>query len=189
MKKIVYVTGSKYNHMIDECIKLDEQVYEPKYVGDKNFYTTAHNVRPENIIFAVDASNGRLAGYLLTTPISKAIYQKMKTGEYIDTNLIQNKDIRNISSVNENYLYIYSLVVSPEYQGLGISKELVSKLFSIIDELSKTCKINSILADTINPKAFGNMSKYGFVPIGVSSHESIIIEKHYFNDNLIEMVI
>ena len=188
MKKIVYVTGNKYAHMIDECINLDKKVYESKYVGKKDLYITAYAKRAENFIFAIDAESGKLAGYLLTTPINKATYNKMRTGKHIDTKLIESKDIEELSLVKENHLYIYSLVVSPEYQGLGISKKLFEKLFGEIDIIANNYK-TSVLADAINPKVFGNIFKYGFVPVGVSNHQSVIIEKKYTNTISEEMVV
>ena len=188
MNKIVFVSGKDYSKMVDGCLMLDKSVYELKYVGRKEFYDKAHQSRPENFIFAIDVSNGKLAGYILATPISKDIYEKMRTGNFIDTELIKSNDILNLSEIEDNYMYIYSLVVSPGYQGSGISKDLVSEFFESIDNLDEDYKINSILADTINPKVFGNVSRYGFAPIEVTNHESVLMEKIYLKDDYIEMI-
>lgn len=177
MKQIVYVYGEKYKHLVSECLKLDAKVYEPKYVGNKDVYEKAYTNNCENFIFAIDVESGKLAGYLMITPLEEETYREMRKGNSIDTTFIKIDNIIPLRKDEDNYMYIYSLVVNPEYQGMGISKKLADKLFDNLQVLNEEYKINAVLGDTINPKAFGNMLRYGYIPVGVTNHQSVLIEK------------
>lgn len=189
MKRIIYVSGKEYKSKVKECISLDKIVYESKYVGSEHFYQKSFEVRAQNFVFAIDTKTGNLAGYMLCTPVEESIYNDMKTGNFIDTKFIKSSDIKDISKNNDNYMYIYSLVVSPEFQGLGIARSLMSKFFDDVDSLCEDYNISAILADTINPKMFNYLSKNGFYPIGVTDHESVLVEKVIAKDDIKEMVI
>ena len=96
--RIVYAVGnSKHQHMIKECLELDKIVYESKYIGNSEFYTKAFELNPSNFIFAIDANNGMVAGYVLTTPIDNNTYKNMRTGNFIDTELIKTSNLQKLS--------------------------------------------------------------------------------------------
>lgn len=181
MKKIIYISGKKYKNKVKECIALDKIVYEDKYVGNEEFYLKSFEVREDNFTFAIDTETGSLAGYVLCTPMDKTVYDHMRSGQYIDTEFIKLNDIKDISSNRDNYIYIYSLVVSPDFQGLGVGKGLLSKFFDDIDALCEDYDIKAVLADTINPKIYNYMSKNGFCPVRNTSHDSMLIEKTISN--------
>lgn len=189
MKSITYVSGKNYEDKVKDCIVLDSLVYENKYIGNQDFYIKSFETRCENFIFAIDTENGNLAGYILYTPLNKKTYNDMKTGNYIDTEFIHNKDVVNLSEEKDNYLYIYSLVVSPYYQGMGVGKGLLTRLFDDIDRLSKEYNIKTVLADTINPIVVRYMSRNNFIQKRVTNHQSVIMEKTYSEEDTIEMVI
>lgn len=180
MKKIKYVSGKEYENFAIKAIELDKIVYDKKYIGNESFYKEAHNVSSDNFIFALDTENDSLAGYLLAVPLSEKVYNEMKKGQKIDTEIIKNEDILTFDREKFNHIYIYSIVVSPEYQGHGISKKIIDLFINNLkNKINEGFKIKSILADTINPKAFSNISRYNFVPIGVSNHKSVLAEKTY----------
>ena len=178
MKKIVYVCGTKYKGLIEKCIELDKRVYENKYVGDLDLYKEAYKKDCNNFIFAIDTNTGEVAGYLFATPLKDKTYERMRTGFFIDTETISINEIESLKKDSLNNIYIYSIVVNPEYQGMGISKKLVDTLMNRLKKISAEgyCT-KSILADTVNPKVFGNLSRYGLVPINRSKHNSVIVEK------------
>lgn len=183
IKKINYVSGKKYGHLIPKAIGLDKVVYDEKYIGRESFYKEAHNVSSDNFIFALDDKNGNLAGYLLTIPLNEETYNEMKKGQQIDTEIIKNEDITPLHRDKFNHIYIYSVVVSPQYQGLGISKKMIDLFINNLDnKINDGFKIKSILADTINLKAFSNISRHNFIPVGVSNHKSVLAEKTYVSN-------
>lgn len=178
MKNIVYVCGTKYEGLLKKCIELDNRVYENKYVGDLDLYKEAYKKDCNNFIFAINIANGDVVGYLFAAPLKNKAYEKMRTGCFIDTESISEEDILSLKRDTFNNIYIYSIVVNPEYQGMGISKKLVDTLMSRLEKMSiDGYNIKSILADTVNPKAFGNLSRYGLVPINRSQHNSVVVEK------------
>lgn len=188
MKKIIYLSGKEYEELAVKAIELDKIVYDKKYVGSKSFYEEAHSVSPDNFIFAFDVEDNSLAGYLLTTPLDEKVYNEMKKGREIDTEFIKNEDILPIEKNKLNHIYIYSLVVSPKYQGYGISKKMIDLFIRKLEnKIHDGFKIKSILADTINSKAFNNISRYNFVPIGVSNHKSVLAEKTYTSNMKIQL--
>lgn len=190
MKKIVYAYGTKYERLIEECIKLDKSVYENKYVGDLDLYKEAYKKDCNNFIFAIDASTGEVAGYLFAMPIKDEAYEKMRTGCFIDTEAISENDIDSLKKSTLNSIYIYSIVVNPEYQGMGVSKKLVDTLMGRLEKVSiDGYNIKSILADTINPKTFGNLSRYGLVPINRSKHNSVIVERVINNKKSLNLLL
>lgn len=188
MKKINYLSGKEYAELAVKAIELDKIVYDEKYIGDKSFYKEAHSISPDNFIFALDAEDNSLAGYLLTTPLDEKVYNEMKKGQKIDTEFIKNEDILPFERNKFNHIYIYSLVVSPKYQGYGISKKMIDLFIkNLEDKIRNGFKVKSILADTINQKAFSNISRHNFVPIGVSNHKSVLAEKTYTSNMKIQL--
>lgn len=180
MKEINYLSGKEYAEFATKAIELDKIVYDEKYVGNTDFYKEAHSISSDNFIFAVDSEDNSLAGYLLTTPLDEKVYNEMKSGLQIDTEFIKHEDILSYKINGFNHIYIYSLVVSPKYQGYGISKKLIEIFMNNLEsKINNGYNIQSILADTINPKALNNISKYNFVPIGISNHKSVLAEKTY----------
>lgn len=178
MKNIVYVCGKEYVNLIEKCIELDKTVYEDKYIGNLDLYKEAHKKDSNNFIFAIDSTTGELAGYLFSAPIDNKTYSQMKTGYYIDTEIILENNIISLKKESPNNIYIYSIVVNPNYQRMGVSNKLVDTLMCRLDRLTMNgYKIKSILADTINPKAARNLLRYGLIPIVESKHGSTMVEK------------
>ena len=179
-KGLKYVYGNgKNKHLINECIELERKSYAEKYVADINFYKAVYKINPKNFIFCVDDVTGELAGFVVTMQMSEAAYLKMRTGKFIDTKVIKEKDLRVLNEY-DNYMYIYSVVINPDYRGKGIFKQFMNKIDTMIKEYNESgYPIQTVLADVINENILPGLLRSGFTHIVNTDRDSVVIEKEY----------
>ena len=77
---------------------------------------------------------------------------------------ILNEDIQYWGVTNEKAKYIHSLVVSEEYEGLGIGSEILQNIEN--KARNANCKYLRLDCDSKNPKLCAYYSKQGFVKVG-----------------------
>lgn len=176
LKNVKIVSGKDVDfNIIKEALDLEYEFYNDKYHITEKKERSYLERNP--YIYFVALYNNKLVGYINFSPITIEMYEKIKTGTFIDT-IIEKEDILTYEDNKEYINYFSSVVVDTEYQGYGIGNMLIEsvKKFVLNIEKERGIKINKIIADVISKDGMTLVSKLGLKVIKESNHNSKIAE-------------
>ena len=126
-----------------------------------------------------------IIGYINFSPITKNMYDRIKSGEVIDTS-ISSEDIEEYVDNRNVGGYLSSIVVHPDYRRKGIASILLSRLNKFIDTMRKEHNIifNGIIADAVSDIGYHLLRTQGFSEVKNSEHDSRIMEKKGYRNAL-----
>ena len=176
MDRISYVYGVDVTKkQICEALELDRLVYEEQYYLEEDTCLEYHCKNPFIYFMALN-EEGKVIGYINFSPICEEIYQKLQTGEVIDT-VVRAQDLCVYLSGQRLYGYFSSIVVHPAYRRQGIATERSRRVLQFLEQLAceQDILFYSILADAVSETGEHLLCRIGFRKKVNSMHHSKIM--------------
>lgn len=171
-----YIGRNVTPEMIYQAVGIDGCVYSNEYQG---VYETCINwwkKNPAIYVMIEDSQTKRIVGYINAMPLSNAYYQRIRSGETIDTD-IPSEEIETYDFPDTYQLYFSSIAIHPDYHNTNAFKALFDGfIIHILGLYEREIYFSSIVADAVS--AIGEkLCKYiGLSHITNSNHGSKIYE-------------
>ena len=134
-----------------------------------------YNHNPETVVAVRDTKTGLLAGHLSLIPVDDEIYYKIRSGNYIDTEIHVNH-IERYDHPGKYKLYCCALAIDPKHKG-GIAFKMIAKeylkKFNSLKE--KGISFTDIISDNLTLEGEKFSKVFGMKLINLSSHGSKIM--------------
>jgi hypothetical protein len=137
------------------------------------FEWSKHN--PDTIVAVRDTKTNLLAGHLSIIPIDDKIYNKIKSGNYVDTE-IPIEHIKKYDSPGEYKLYCCATAIAPEYKGGPTFKMMIKEYIRKFNSFEKNgIYLTDVISDNLTSigEKFSKIS--GMNLINTSNHNSKIM--------------
>jgi len=156
---------------------LDRSTYEEEYFLTVETCVGYISKNPYIYTMAVDTATGRIIAYLNFSPVTKAMYETIRSGEVLDT-VITPEDIVPYTPDTEIYAYMSSIVVAAEYRGQSIALSLFRHFFRFLRDYTNENRIviRRIVADAVTEEGYRLAGELGFDYVKDSGHDSKIME-------------
>ena len=134
-----------------------------RFISSKNDYLLAY-------------CGNKLIGYMSYFPINNRCRDELiNNDDFMDgcidgTNILENK-------LQGSSVYIISVAVLPEYQGLGLGMTLIKELDKRFDYLNNIYGCEEFIATAINEKGIRVLEDSGFKKLKVRTDKSCIMGK------------
>ncbi|MBQ2965379.1 MAG: GNAT family N-acetyltransferase [Clostridia bacterium] len=188
MEKIFLISQSEVQKgHIEQALNLDRISYDDTYHLSLNTCLSYFDKNNQIYIMALDETKTTVLGYINFSPITEEMYQKIKSGQTIDT-VIESSDIVRYVDDVDCWGYMSSIVVHPDHRNRGIAKQMLMLLQKQICELAMYHNIffNSIVADAVSDLGEYILTEIGYEKIKTSNHDTKIMELNLFNENTVE---
>lgn len=161
---------------IDEARKLDQLVYEEEYFVSLQ-QCIDWNKRNNRIYTMIrDVSSGNIIAYVNISPVTDEYYEKICSGEFIDTYL-PPEAIVDYGFPDLYSLYFSSIVVHPDYQNTAVFLQLFNAITRKFLALGKEeILVKRMVADAVSTKGEKFCELFGMKKRKDSSHGSEIFE-------------
>jgi hypothetical protein len=171
-----YIGRNVSPEMIYQAVGIDGCVYSNEYQG---VYETCINwwkKNPAIYVMIEDNQTKKIVGYINAMPLNNDYYQKIRSGETIDTD-IPSEEIETYDFPDTYQLYFSSIAIHPDYHNTNAFKALFDGfIIHILELYDREIYFSSIVADAVS--AIGEkLCKYiGLTHITNSNHGSKIYE-------------
>ena len=112
--------------VFDAIQEIDRSVFHENGLADKQSDIDRYEAYKDSYIFALDGD--KIVGYLCYFPITEPFYKMVIEGLQVYDGDIAQSDICDLTD-KDNYLFLLSVAIFPDYQKKGISKQFSEILF------------------------------------------------------------
>ena len=175
--RLKLVSGTEVTEKdLKEALLLDRMVYD---VGDDGQFNIEkclawHKINPDIYFVLRDVELDVLVGYMNVAPITESCYNKIATGNILDTS-IDEDSVLPYDFPGLYHLNFTSIVVNSLYRSSGVVLQLMNAVVSKLIELSKQeIYFKSMIADAVTPEGEKICRMVGMDMIAGSNHDSKI---------------
>ena len=161
---------------IEQAIELDFLVYDDIYHISKEQCLEWFIVNPDIYVMARDNKLNKIIAYVNISPVTSECYERIKNGDFIDTEITADMLLSYDMPYPYN-LYIFSIVIHPDYQNTSVFFELfnaVVKKFLYLGE--QEVFIKRLMADAVTKNGEKFCKMFGMTKIKGSNHNSTLYE-------------
>lgn len=187
MERVKIVSGSRVtSDMISQALQLDRISYDEVYFLDLNTCLGYYKKNSEIYIMALDERKGDVIGYINYSPVYKATFDKLVSGNMIDTGITED-DIRTYpryAPLSSYYGYFSSIVVHPAHRQHLVATQMLEHWTKLIVQLARERRVffRGIVADAVSDIGEHLLSQMGFSLVRASHHDSKIMLLEPFSD-------
>lgn len=179
-------TNSLSKNDIIETYNIEKLVLRDDLIADwsEAFKWYQHN--PYTFIGVRDKKNGKIIGFCTIIPVSDEWFEKFKSGE-IDDTTINLSDIRKYDIPDFYNIYISSVCIHPDYQGLsGAFTILYNKIIDMFLKLAQNNEIYiyKLLAEASTIDGERLCKLISMKKIGETNHNTNIYESYLIPPSL-----
>jgi GNAT superfamily N-acetyltransferase len=127
----INLQGLGRQEIFDSIQEIDRSVFHDNGLATQQSDIDRYEAYKDSYIFAL--YEGKIIGYLCYFPITENFYESIIEGVKVYDGDIEGADICNLKDSN-NYIFLLSVAISPEFQKIGISKRFSAIL---IEEFSR----------------------------------------------------
>lgn len=161
---------------IKEAVKLDHIVYAGMEHVDVDECYSWHKLNKDIYIIIKDTNTNKVVAYTNTTPITEECYNKIKSGEFLTTNITQDM-ILPYEMPSPYNLYFFSIVIHPDYQNTGLFSIMLNTLIDKFIQFAKQdIFIKRMIADAVTSNGEKFCTLFGMRKITQSTHSSTLYE-------------
>lgn len=173
-KKLLPVAPEEFTYDdIVESNRIEKLVLPPDLIAsaETTFEWFQHN--PLTMIGAKDAATGKLIGFFNTLPINDDLFNKIKSGDFDDTNL-SLEQIRQYDIPGFYKLYLCSFCIHPAYNTTAAFKVIYTSFVDFLLNLAteREIFISDIIADGVTLKGSSLCESIGMSKIKLTTHNS-----------------
>lgn len=161
---------------IEQAIELDKIVYDEEYFVSLDQCLEWNEVNNQIYTMIKKVDSDSVIAYVNISPVTDEYYEKIKSGEFIDTYLpaeaIMSYDMPSVYNI-----YFSSIVIHPDYQNTRVFKMLYDALIDKIIKLGENdMYIKRMVADAVSDKGMKFCQLFGMEKVKNSHHNSTIYE-------------
>jgi len=161
---------------IEQALLLDKIVYEEEYYVTIERCMAWYNRNNQIYVMLKDTTINQIIAYVNVSPISDEYYERIKSGDFIDTSLPPEAIIEYDMPCLYN-IYFSSIVIHPDYQNTGAFKPLFDAIVNKIIVLGENdILIKRMVADAVTEKGVKFCMMFGMNRVISSKHHSSIYE-------------
>lgn len=173
-KKLLPVAPEEFTYDdIVESNRIEKLVLPPNLIAsaETTFEWFQHN--PLTMIGAKDVATGKLIGFFNTLPITDDLFEKIKSGDFDDTNLSLEK-IRQYDIPGFYKLYLCSFCIHPAYNTTTAFRIIYTNFVDFLLNLATEHEIfiSDIIADGVTLKGASLCESIGMSRIKLTTHNS-----------------
>jgi len=173
-KKLIQIQPEEFAYDdIVETNQIEKLVLPPDLIAsaETTFKWFQHN--PLTMIGARDAETGKLVGFFNTLPITDDLFEKIKSGDFDDTNL-NLEQILQYDIPGFYKLYLCSFCIHPAYNTTTAFKVIYSGFIDFLLNLATEHEIfiSDIIADGVTLKGSNLCESIGMNKIKTTTHKS-----------------
>ena len=142
-----------------DVYKIDEIVYETEDRSTMEQIVERFESKKNDYLLAY--CGNKLIGYLTYLPINETCKDKILNDDYFKDCLIDSSHILNYKS-KDSSVYVLSIAILPEYQGLGLGLTLSKELNKRLRYLNYVYGCENVIATAINEKGIRVLENSGF---------------------------
>ncbi len=168
---------------INEILEIDASVYPEHLQG--TFEEVYGRFCANRDMFVLLYDDNRLIGYLCLFPLKDSLFEEISNGDKLFDSDIPGDMLLQYKPNNVYKLYLISMVIIPEYQNKGLSKNLIKGFYNFILEKKKNnILFSKILSSAVTNEGKQMLERMGFkekkkLPGGYSLCELIINDSVY----------
>jgi len=161
---------------IEQAIELDKIVYDEEYFVSLDQCLEWNEVNNQIYTMIKEVNSNSVIAYVNISPVTDEYYEKIKSGEFIDTYLpaeaIMSYDMPSVYNI-----YFSSIVIHPNYQNTRVFKMLYDAIIEKIIKLGENdMYIKRMVADAVSDKGMKFCQLFGMEKVKNSHHNSTIYE-------------
>lgn len=162
---------------IEQALLLDRISYDDEYQLQTDTCVGYYQKNPDIYFMAVVPARDQVVGYINFSPVTEAMYQRIRSGAVIDT-VITADDVVTYRDGVPCWGYLSSIAVHPDYRDQGLAARLLYQLEAFIARLASERDIyfHAIVADAVSAGGRHLLSESGFQQIRTSAHDTNIME-------------
>ena len=125
------------NDFIDKILRIDQAVFGAVLQGTSDSVGARYEANKESYILAYH--NFEIVGYICFFPITKGLRERIEKEERMFDDDIQAADILPYPRADEEPggeydIFLISVAVLPDYQGIGIGSGLMNEFFTFVSD-------------------------------------------------------
>jgi len=172
----IYLTDKLTSEDHFESAQLEKNYFSDDLIADPRMTLDWYAKNPETYVLAKDRETGKIVGHILFLPIDDYLFELIKSGNYVDTN-ITPEHIITYNNLGKYKLYFCVICIAPKYRQLSISHLMMRAYAKKISDLKKRgITFSEVIADAITPEGTRFCKKaLGMKMIQNSTHGSHIM--------------
>jgi GNAT superfamily N-acetyltransferase len=123
--------------ILNGVLAIDSLVFEPDLQGSFVEELGKFTANRDIYIFLYDVVKNHMIGYLTVFPIKEELHKKILTENRLFDTDISGEMIERYEPNKHYNLFMLSTAIRPEYQGKGLSKQIIRGFFKYIKELKE----------------------------------------------------
>ncbi len=157
-----------------DAYKIDELVYEAEDRSTIEQITERFESKKNDYLLAY--CGNKLIGYLSYFPINNECRDNLlNKDDFMDGRIVSTHILK--SKLQGSSVYIVSVAVLPEYQGLGLGVTLAKELSKRFEYLNYMYGCEDVIATAINEKGVRVLESSGFSKLKVKPDKSCVMGK------------
>lgn len=173
-KKILPVAPEEFTYDdIVESNRIEKLVLPPDLIASAEKTHEWFQYNPFTMIGARDATTGKLIGFFNTLPITDDLFEKIRSGDFVDTNL-GLEQIRQYDIPGFYKLYLCSFCIHPSYNTTNAFKVIYTSFVDFLLYLATEHEIfiSDIIADGVTFKGSSLCESIGMNKLKLTTHSS-----------------
>ncbi|MCL2203166.1 MAG: GNAT family N-acetyltransferase [Defluviitaleaceae bacterium] len=157
----------KYAYQMDagfiaDILAIDAAVYEPTARGTMDSLLDRYNANRESFILACQGP--RIVGYVAFFPIEKHLTHRILNESIpFDDNIKATDILPGYPRDVDVDLLLISIAIFPEFNGMGIGRELMGRYFGFVGEkIQGGCRITNTYSYAVTDAGARVLGKFGF---------------------------
>ena len=161
---------------LDEVIALDRMSLDSCYQVTASDDYALFKSNPENGLIVRERATKKIVGYSMLLPIREEMYERIRTGTFIDTDFTPDMTFR-YDEPGIYRLYFASVVVHPDHRGAAMVLTMLDAMVKdFIDLTSRGIFFESMIADVVSRDGIKFCKLFGLKEVCRSNHNSYIYE-------------
>ncbi len=158
------------------AVQLDYCVYPGMEHVDPDECYRWFKLNPDIYVFIEDTVSGKLVAYTNTAPVTEDCYEKIKSGEFLTTNITEDM-ILSYDMPSQYSLYFFSIAIHLDHQNTEIVFMLINALVEKFVSLAKRdVFIKRMIADAVTSNGEKFCKLFGMKKVVQSTHMSTLYE-------------
>lgn len=161
---------------LEQVILLDRESLDSCYQVTAGEDYALFKANKENGIIVRERATGEIVGYSMLLPINDEMYERIKTGTFVDTDFRPEMVIK-YGEPGIYHLYFASVVVRPDHRSASLILTMMDAMVQdFIDLTSRGIFFENMIADVVSRDGIKFCRLFGLNEVCATNHNSFIYE-------------
>lgn len=158
-----------------EMAQLEARFYGTEYIAPPEEAYRWYCRLPHSTVAATE--HGRVIGFINLFPVKKEIYARLRHGTLSDAELLTEDLCDPNDAESELLMFLSCIVVDPDHRKDRLALRLLQQAMLRYRPFAHLC--TTVLIDTVTSDGERFARSLGFLPLGPSAHDSLLLEQPY----------